>query len=380
MPEAVVDRAASALQPTAVLVVSQRPRPGLGRILPMFEALGVPAVALQAGQIGRSLPPPFHGAPHEVAVLAIDPESVRAAWLAGAGLVAGLGSGLHGAALRQAGAELLLEAPSEIGSGSLLIAYAEKFANLPPPALAAWRDRSVALMFDFDGTLAPLPQRPADGVLPAAMREQLVRLSARHPLAVVSGRALADLATRLALPAAYLGGNHGLELRAAGYDPEPLPRPAGWQPLLDAVHERLVAMSALYPGCVVEHKGLTLAVHYRQVAAPAVPVLRRAVVRVVAGFDGLLVETGRQVLEIRPAIDCDKGTAVTQVHERMQRLLGPSTPVFFGDDLADEAAFRAVRRAGGFGVLIAETGRPTAANYRLDSPDALLAALDALLD
>mgnify|MGYP005810410763 CR=1 FL=1 len=379
MPEAVVDRAASALQPTAVLVVSQRPRPGLGRILPMFEALGVPAVALQVGQIGRSLPPPFHGAPHEVAVLAIDPESVRAAWLAGAGLVAGLGSGLHGAALRQAGAELLLEAPSEIGSGTLLSAYAEKFASLPPPALAAWRDRSLALMFDFDGTLAPLPQRPADGRLPAAMREQLVRLSARHPLAVVSGRALADLSARLALPAAYLGGNHGLELRAAGYDPEPLAQPAGWQPLLDAVHERLAELPAQCPGCVVEHKGLTLAVHYRQVAAPAVPALRRAVVRAVAGFDGLLVETGRQVLEVRPAIDCDKGTAVTRLHERMQRLLGPCTPLFFGDDLADEAAFRAVRRAGGFGVLIAETGRPTAASCRLDSPDALLAALDALL-
>jgi alpha,alpha-trehalase len=383
MPKPVVHDGASALRPGAVLVVSQRPRPGLGRILPTLEALGVPAVTMLARQIGETFPPPFHNAPHEVAVLAIDADSVRVAWRAGAGLVAGLGSGQHGLALREAGAERLVEAPSELGSGHLLDAFAEKFATLPSaaPALAALRGAAVGMMFDFDGTLAPVPRRPADGYLPPATRELLTRLSTRHPLAVVSGRGLEDLAARVALPVAYLAGNHGFELRAADYDTDrgaPALAP-DWRTLLDAVHVRLMELLEAYPGCEIEHKGATLAVHYRAIAPGTAPGLRREVVRVVAGFERLIVETGRQVLEIRPAIHRDKGTAVHWLNGRMQRVVAGCTPIFFGDDRADEAAFRAARRAGGFGVLIAEQGRPTAASCRLDSPAHLAAALETLL-
>lgn len=383
MPKPVVHGGASALRPGAVLVVSQRPRPGLGRILPTLEALGVPAVTMLARQIGETFPPPFHSAPHEVAVLAIDAESVRAAWRAGAGLVAGLGSGQHGVALREAGAERLVEAPSELGSGHLLDAFADKFATLPSAeqALSALRDAAVGLMFDFDGTLAPVPRRPAERRLPPATRELLGRLSTRHPLAVVSGRGLEDLAARVALPAAYLSGNHGFELRAADYDDNretPTLAP-DWSMQIDAAHARLTELPDVFPGCELEHKGATLAVHYRAIASGAAPALRREVVRVVAGCGRLIVETGQQVLEIRPAINRDKGTAVHWLTERMQRVVAGCTPIFFGDDRADEAAFRAARRAGGFGVLIAERGRPTAASFRLDSPAHLTAALETLL-
>ena len=369
------------LQPDAILVVSQRPRPGLGRILPSLEALGVPAVSMLAGQIGDGLPPPFHLAPHRVAVLAIDAESVRIAWRAGAGLVAALGSGNHGAAQLAAGAELLLEAPSQIGSGSLLEAYAQKFRNLPSaqPRLAALAGAPAALLFDFDGTLQPVPDHPADGWLSQPMRGLLKGLATRHPLAIVSGRAVDDLERRLALPSAYLAGNHGLELRGADYDPVSLNLAAGWRPLLDAVHERLASLSSEYPDCVVEHKGATVAVHYRGLAPASAVAVRRRVMRTVAGFDGVQVDSGQQVMEIRPAVDGDKGTAVDWLLQRMQRSIGPCTAVFFGDGAADEAAFRAVRRVGGLGVLIAPAGRPTAATCRLDSPQALATALAPLL-
>ena len=365
----------------AVLVVSQRPRPGLGRILPTLEALGVPAVAVLAGQIGNSLPPPFHGAPQEVAALAIDAASVQAAWRAGAGLVAGLGSGSSGAVLRDAGAEVLIEAPSQIGSGSLLRAFADKFADLPPalPALIARRGAALALMFDFDGTLAPQPEHPADGYLPSAVRDLLGRLAARQPLAVISGREIADLAGRLDLPAAYLAGNQGLQLRGADYDPLPAPTADDWRSVLDEVHREMAVLPERYAGCTVEHKGLTLALHYGGVAPGDVSALRRAVVRTVAHYDALQLEAGRQEIQIRPSIDCDKGTAVHWLHERMQQVVGSCRPIFFGHDRTDEAAFRAARRAGGFGILVAAHGRPTAASYRLDSPQALHAALEWLM-
>ena len=65
------------LLPRVTLLITQRPRPGLGRLLPTLEALGAPAMTMLATQIGDSLPPPFHLAPQQVVVLATDAPSAR---------------------------------------------------------------------------------------------------------------------------------------------------------------------------------------------------------------------------------------------------------------------------------------------------------------
>ncbi|HCZ49224.1 MAG TPA: hypothetical protein DCZ11_09475 [Gammaproteobacteria bacterium] len=94
--------------PRATLLVTQRPRPGLGRLLPTLETLGAPALSVLAAQLGDGLPPPFHLMPQHVVVLATDAASAAAGWRAGAGLVAGLGSGSQAVAQLAAGAELVL--------------------------------------------------------------------------------------------------------------------------------------------------------------------------------------------------------------------------------------------------------------------------------
>ncbi len=373
--------ASDVLLPRAVMVLSQRPRPGLGRILPTLEAVGVPAVLALSGQIGDTLPRPFHGAPEQVVILATDAESVRVGLHAGAGLVAGLGSGSHATAQLAAGAELVLQAPSQIAGGDLLRAYASKFSSLPSlgPDLAGLVGADLALFFDYDGTLAPVPEHPTEGQLPEPMRDTLARLSARYPLAVVSGRTVADLSRRLQLPGLYLAGNHGLDLHGPDYAPERHMLAVDWRPILDAAHAVLAPLAQEHPGCVVEHKCLTLTVHYRGLAMAARVALRRAVVSRLAAFDRLLLESGQQVLEVHPTFDWHKGSAVDWLLARMQSLFGPCKPIYFGDDLADEPAFRAARRAGGYGVVIGTDARPTSARFRLAAPGGLPAALASLL-
>lgn len=366
------------LLPRVTLLVTQRPRPGLGRLLPTLEALGAPAMTLLATQIGDTLPPPFHLAPQQVVVLATDPPSAAAAWRAGAGLVAGLGSGNQAVAQLAAGAELVLRAPSEIGSGSLLQAYADKFRRLPQAELSASHDAALALFLNLDHLLLPASARPTANRLPSPWHDLLPALAARYPTAVISQRSLRELAACLPEPSVYLAGNHGLQLSGPAYAPASLDATFGWRPVLDAACERLLRLEESFPGCQVIHKDAALSLDLGDLAPAAAVQLRRAVVRTLAGFEGLQVDGDRRRLEIRPALNWDAGTAVDWLLAQMRRAVGPCRAVYLGRCAYDEPAFRAMRRVDGLGVLLDADGRATAASRRLDSV-ALAAMLETLL-
>ena len=83
---------------------------------------------------------------------------------------------------------------------------------------------------------------------------------------------------------------------------------------------------------------------------------------------GLRVTGGRVVVELRPDIDWDKGTALAWM--RRVHNTGRLVPVYIGDDLTDEDAFDAIQFNGmGMAVRHDEDGdRPTAAQFTLNSP------------
>ena len=88
--------------------------------------------------------------------------------------------------------------------------------DLPPPPSAALE--GAALFLDFDGTLVELAETPDAICVPPALGHLLDRLRARLDgrLAIVSGRAIADLERHLSCPGVAVAGSHGLELRLAG--------------------------------------------------------------------------------------------------------------------------------------------------------------------
>lgn len=225
----------------------------------------------------------------------------------------------------------------------------------------------VLVCLDFDGTLAPISDDPDAPELTAANRETLESLTGRDDvsLAVISGRSLADVRSRVDVDGLDYSGNHGLELLV---DDEHSTHPlaAARLPTLRRVRDQLETRLGPLDGVALEDKRLTLTVHTR-LASPADAELARrrteAVVEAI-GENDLRIETGKGVLELLPDIPTGKDLAV-----RLLRKAAPVDvcPVYLGDDTADEAAFQEVADDG-ISIHVGN-GAETAADYRVDGPD-----------
>src|SRR5436190_8714173 len=233
------------------------------------------------------------------------------------------------------------------------------------PVLAplAGEPSRAAIFLDVDGTLAPIVERPDLAEVPEETRAELRRLRDRYALvACISGRTGADAWRLVGVDGISYVGVHGLELA----------------PDADAWRAPLRPFAALeWPW--IEDKGLTVAFHWRE--APDDTAARTELEEIAekARAAGLEARWGRKVLELRPPVDADKGTAVQTLlaEHRLQRGL------YAGDDTTDLDGFRglegcevAVRVA----VVSAEAppGLREAADLVVGSPAELLELLRGL--
>lgn len=226
-----------------------------------------------------------------------------------------------------------------------------------PHWIDGWRRTGrFVLLLDFDGTLAPIVARPELAAMPEATRAALDRLMARDgvEVAVVSGRGLADVRERAAIAGIAYAGNHGMEIHGAGVD-RIHPEAAAARPVLARAGDLLRGALADIPGAWVEDKELTLSVHFRQTPRERLDELFAAVRFIVDPLEGVHLTEGKQVLEVRPNVDWNKGKAVLFLLDQM-RPPADAPVLFFGDDRTDEDAFRALaeRSASAEGVLVAE--------------------------
>ncbi|HUF79403.1 MAG TPA: trehalose-phosphatase [Thermoanaerobaculia bacterium] len=228
--------------------------------------------------------------------------------------------------------------------------------------------RRPAFFLDYDGTLTPIVERPELALLPAATREVLRRLAARYPTLVVSGRGREDVERLVDLPGIACAGSHGFDI--AG--PLRFAPAAAAEPVVAAITRELEAELARVPGAQVEPKRFTVAVHYRRVDPDRVREVERVVDRLLAAHPGLRKTGGKMVWELRPDLDWDKGRAVVWILGALGLDRPDVVPVYLGDDVTDEDAFRVLRERpgdGGLGILVAEEPRETAASFRLRDPE-----------
>ena len=206
--------------------------------------------------------------------------------------------------------------------------------------LGVWRQDpgSAAILTDIDGTLAPIVPTPDMSEVPAEIKESLRRLSERHLLvAGISGRKTEDAFDLVGLADVVYFGNHGFEILREG-EVEVVPEAL---PYLEKVEElERKAREELGPlGAFVEEKGITASVHYRnappEVGERSVEFVKREGERL-----GLRITVGRGVVEARPPIRADKGTAVRALVEEY----GPERAMFIGDDTTDLDAFRELEK------------------------------------
>jgi trehalose 6-phosphate phosphatase len=225
---------------------------------------------------------------------------------------------------------------------------------------------------DFDGTLAPIHEDPQAPLASAENRRALRRLAA-HPatvVAVISGRALADLRPRVGVEDIVYVGNHGLEIDRGGppqAHPEARERVSLVREACRAVEE------ATTPGVRVEDKGLTATIHHREAEEATRRRVRRLLEdHVQATGDELRLSTGKANVELRPAVDWDKGSALRELADDAPP--GWAT-VYLGDDDTDEDAFRALDE--GLGIHVGRRS-DTAAGYRIEDQAEVAGFLNAL--
>jgi len=176
---------------------------------------------------------------------------------------------------------------------------------------------------------------------------RLIRALARYiPVVIISGRSLLDIKTRVGLKNLVYVGNHGLEIEGAGLrfrmkNAEP------WRRRLKILATQLRRDLENLPGIFIEDKGCTLSVHYRLAGGA---VRRKATKRFrgrigpVEGRGRIRITRGKAVWEIRPPLEWDKGRAVKWILGRPQ--FRKRWPLYIGDDVTDQDAFRAIRRIG----------------------------------
>ena len=180
----------------------------------------------------------------------------------------------------------------------------------------------AALVFDVDGTLAPIVDDPTQSRVPDETRRELRRLAGRYGLvACVSGRPGEVAREIVGVGELEYVGEHGLEL-----DPEA----ARWAPDIHAFADGV--------DWTAERKPLSVAFHYRTAADPDAARIALEPVAAAALEEGFRTRWGRMVLEVLPPVEASKGTAVRRLLE--QRDLHRA--LYAGDDVTDLDAFGAL--------------------------------------
>lgn len=293
------------------------------------------------------------------------------------GCVVGVDRNDQAAALLARGADIVVKDLAELDCGE----------GEPPPLSALQHLESIippsgkrlAVFLDYDGTLTPIVSHPDLATLSSSMRATLERLSRRCTLAVISGRDLRDVMSRVGIDRIFYAGSHGFDIAGPGREPLQYEQGTEYLSLLDQAERELRERLMPIEGCLIERKHFSIAVHYRLVEPSSIQQIKETVAEVLHRHTRLRLSRGKKVYELQPNIDWHKGKALRWLQQALELDRNEVIPLYIGDDVTDEDAFAAIRDDG-IGILVAERARQTRARYLLSDPQEVQRFLDALTE
>lgn len=247
-------------------------------------------------------------------------------------------------------------------------------------------DKLVAVFLDYDGTLTPIVSNPDLALMSEQARDAVRSVAQLFPTAIISGRGREKVQQFVRLAELYYAGSHGMDIVGPQVEGAPhadlaFQPAAQFGPLMDQVYAELSAGVAGIAGSSIEHNKFCVSAHFRNCAPDDYPAVVDVVDAVAAAHPQLRVTRGRKVLEVRPQVDWDKGTALAH----LLQMLGLADParvfcLYIGDDRTDEDAFKVLAERGlGAGILVSSKPKPTEAFWTLRDPTEVAAFLNRLV-
>ncbi|PIQ91104.1 MAG: trehalose-phosphatase [Candidatus Omnitrophica bacterium CG11_big_fil_rev_8_21_14_0_20_41_12] len=214
------------------------------------------------------------------------------------------------------------------------------------------KGKYLFLFLDCDGTLAAIADTPDQAIISQRTKKLLSLLSQKKNcrIAVVSGRSLDDIKKKVGLKNIIYSGNHGFQIDGPKIKHE-LVVPGGYKEVLRRIRVELKKKLSDVRGVLVEDKKLSLALHFRLAALKQLPLIRSVFSRSTAPYlknNKIRIKPGKKVLEVGPPLAWNKGKIVLWLLARQAALSKKQRiiPVYIGDDVTDEDAFKALKNNG----------------------------------
>jgi trehalose-phosphatase len=227
-------------------------------------------------------------------------------------------------------------------------------------------EKAPVLFLDYDGTLTPIVKRPEDAIISDGMKTVLQECAKKFKVAVVSGRDMDDLKSKVGIDNLIYAGSHGFRISGPGGLYNEHEKTSEIIPELDKI-EKLIqnAFREIDKGIQIDKKRYAIGVHYRNAKEENVPAIIDKVKEVVGDFPAFKTGEGKKIIEVKPDVDWHKGKALRWIMEKLGAAdKNKFIPIYIGDDITDEDGFAAIENFG-IGILVGQHGKPTAAKFRL---------------
>lgn len=220
--------------------------------------------------------------------------------------------------------------------------------------------QKCAFLLDIDGTLLDLAPAPDQVVVPKGLRTALQTLFEKTSgaLAFVSGRSINDIDRIFAPTVLPAIGGHGAEMRVT---PQEQACATSAEPLSKELKRRFVALKERDPGILIEDKGYSVAIHYRNA-----PHAERFIFERVAAIRGELTEAPIEILPGKRVVEI-KGAGFSKATGIRELMIKPPfkgrRPIFLGDDVTDDSVFAIMPDLKGLSFSVGRKARGVAGQF-----------------
>jgi len=203
------------------------------------------------------------------------------------------------------------------------------------PTLEDWARGNTLFVFDYDSALAPRNgDRPANGNMSPEMRRHLEALAQNAAVAVISGRTRQELLQRLPHGVQWVMGNHGIDGLPQGMNNADEQRR-----LCSAWEAHLMSDATLWhdaPGAVIENRGRSLTLRYREAQNPVLA-RSRLLARAVRLTPAPRIVRGQEAIDLLPPRSFSKAEAINMLMQASDC----DHVMVVGEDTTGEPVFQA---------------------------------------